>query len=984
MLEESVALLYSHHIRPCQETASFICAREECLVEVPAVRKAFVQHLRRNGHSVRDQEAVFLWRAAERCAESFSKNHPLREKYRSGGARHGKLPSIDGLLVVQGKCCPKCDVIFQGDSTLRRHGSVVHKACFSRKEIRNLTTLPCQSLSRKCASKKLFLIEDPEAGNLHCGQGIGRFSEMLAKYDPGNVPETYMATVSDRERSGFVSLAKCQERLYSAGLSITDAWSLTRAKEGVIESARFSSQTVKQLFVDARELFRDVDGFRSTLVDISPGGTLEKSKPFQFLNNDEAGNRSLERYARSAQVLLLVAIRVHRHREKYPEISMSEPLVRALDDLASCDDTEQETVCMRVHRVLCSIFFERSSITEGSVRLFSFKVAACLCVGGESMDRLHFKQGSQVASQVTGILYAASCCALLEMRKYSDVERRNEVEAEVRLAMCTSAKRGLSVFVDMRSICASVRAEETPVNVFKKCPVHPLCGFMGGVEVSADAVEDAERIVPSVGRTVRSVNRDLRKRIFVDLLKDKVLPPRFLQECTSIVDDDTNLVPGYWALADVRNSEFVSRCNRWIRDEVIPCLPETELDAWTTSAKSLVPMFLTAMHLGAGGPGRGTEIGSMGLRNTPSCKRAVLFVGEELTINPWFNKSRSVRQCQNFFISRHVDRETSFLYKAFLLLVHPVMVQYAEMKEQSEEVPPGAEREALLRERCLLRDNICFGVVKPVRVAERIGAVLAKYKFPLSFSQFRQWQRGYVKMKGRDSLLLKCLALESREAEDSGNGNDDVHQAAVVQAGHSTRTASLFYAQSSGLGGVSAEPDEHLVELFRLASYEWQTDIGMRMKAELLSEEGASSRTRSEARDLTGQQLSRLADVVADSVLKRLESLQWSTGCVSEFNHDAEPVENVFLRPSSEASTENELSMETATRQVSEKKCSSSGENGFDATNALRKVTGKSTVEFRSAEQKYAMKAVAARRSDVAVILATGCGKTAIVMGPIL
>ncbi len=45
---------------------------------------------------------------------------------------------------------------------------------------------------------------------------------------------------------------------------------------------------------------------------------------------------------------------------------------------------------------------------------------------------------------------------------------------------------------------------------------------------------------------------------------------------------------------------------------------------------------------------------------------------------PSFNKTRAMRGAEAEFLTRHLDAATSYLLKAFLLLVHPVLVVYEE------------------------------------------------------------------------------------------------------------------------------------------------------------------------------------------------------------------------------------------------------------------------------------------------------------------
>ncbi len=57
-------------------------------------------------------------------------------------------------------------------------------------------------------------------------------------------------------------------------------------------------------------------------------------------------------------------------------------------------------------------------------------------------------------------------------------------------------------------------------------------------------------------------------------------------------------------------------------------------------------------------------------------RRAFYFAAQEVMILPTFNKTRALRGAKAEFLTRHADPETSYLLKAFLLLVHPVLVVF--------------------------------------------------------------------------------------------------------------------------------------------------------------------------------------------------------------------------------------------------------------------------------------------------------------------
>ncbi len=63
--------------------------------------------------------------------------------------------------------------------------------------------------------------------------------------------------------------------------------------------------------------------FVQLLIDIAAGGTLTKKKPFRFLTRDRIGDCTMDRYARSARLILITTSRVFLQQQQYTGISMS-------------------------------------------------------------------------------------------------------------------------------------------------------------------------------------------------------------------------------------------------------------------------------------------------------------------------------------------------------------------------------------------------------------------------------------------------------------------------------------------------------------------------------------------------------------------------------------------------------------------------------------------------------------------------------------
>ncbi len=125
-----------------------------------------------------------------------------------------------------------------------------------------------------------------------------------------------------------------------------------------------------------------------------------------------------------------------------------------------------------------------------------------------------------------------------------------------------------------------------------------------------------------------------------------------------------------------------------------------------------------------------------------------------------------------------------------------------------------------------------MGRMHPKDVASAIGAKFAERDIPFTFSKYRHWQRGVVKMKGSKSVLRLVTSMREEGTDGDGNGElEDAHavtSASLTQAGHSIKTAFVAYAQSSAPGDISLSAQSSRIEIFRMASQEWHVDMGLR------------------------------------------------------------------------------------------------------------------------------------------------------------
>ena len=969
---EAAAKLREHGIVPSTQLQSFVCMLEDCRCEVPFQRKLFTKHFKKRAHHAMESIAIGrLWDCAVVCSSAFGNGgSSVIEDYRRGGWDVGVLPEVRCLPVVQAKKCPKCDKLFEADNALRNHCKTAHKEAVSRDIIKSFPQVLCQSLGRQTNSKKLFRCNaiGPRSGGMDLSQertatrtGV---SELLLKYSHGQAPlPLALTSVSDRQKGSFASLAEAKERLAMWSLSLVDAWKLWKYPcESETQLYLIASKLTGILMEyanEARIVFRATGSFYSVLWDIGTSGVGEKNKRFNFMECDRQGKRTEERYSQSVRTILLIACRAVLYREKYPGVVVGEGLLTAVNDLLAAANSEREFFLEKVHRVLRIIFFEKSSIAEGFKMLFASVVGACLCVGGSSPERVYIRRGTEVSPYVSGILYFVSCCALLEMRKYSMEEEKEAVEAEVMQAMRQGSKVGITVFIELRTICATVRSEENPLRLFVKCNVHEGCGIFEGVEFS----------IGSLGNAVKKLQDSVRRTLFETILFGKPLIEDIRTRCTSISDDASCVVPGYWALADTRNQQLVCDCLKWVKENITDVYWTSLFDdkKWIRQVKELIHELVTLIHLTAGAPGRGTEIGSIGIRNTEHRQRGMFFAGAEIILIPTYSKQRNMKRGVVRFISRHLDTETSFLLKCFFLFAHPLYV----VSCCRSGVPDVSQSS--------MRDDLLIGAVSAENVAKVVGSCFGQYGIPFNYSSYRHWQRGYIKMV-RKELLLKLINNELNE-EDV----DERSEAAdgIVQAGHSMQVANTVYAQRGPYGMLNIDAEKDRVQGYRKASRQWHIDLGLEEDTNRTGECNERSVMPEGSVTTCGRREGFIrmndADVarIARSVVSGISGL--SSGRVSESGIGR--ARNGLMCNQQES---GEVGDEGATLWREREMGIDNREEQFDPLAALRLYLKKADAVFRSKEQMEGMKAVAERKGDVAIILATGMGKTAIVMGPIL
>jgi len=175
-------------------------------------------------------------------------------------------------------------------------------------------------------------------------------------------------------------------------------------------------------------------------------------------------------------------------------------------------------------------------------------------------------------------------------------------------------------------------------------------------------------------------------------------------------------------------------------------------------------------------------------------------------------------------VSRHPDRESANLYKAFVLLAMPLRGAIRLSKLES-----GADEK--LRAEAAASNYILAEASSRVSAIEIMAKSWKRHGLALGGRDYRQWFGGYANDKAMRSENMKFLQSCEGSIEESEYGeidSENIGNALQFQAGHSKKTAVSHYGRS--VRGMSSDGslDPRTVAIFIAASDEWLADAGLR------------------------------------------------------------------------------------------------------------------------------------------------------------
>ena len=1021
-------LLMKHKIYPSLAINGFICGA--CETEVAVRADLFSQHMRTK-HKEKSWKEVLL--AMEEVRNTFPQAHEQRELYRNPLSHRQILPALPGLGIMKARRCREsgCNQILETIPALREHLRKRHgKRGVPLRHLQSFPEIYAQTLRKRSMERQLFEVSTADNNIMNMNNetimdnpNSAPLRRALEKYDASLKfgGSAYFESTDTREESNFVYLSKPRMRLELHGLDMKMAAGLAKGVQEIGSLGLDSKcgslllKGVRQCLQEAASIRDRVDLFETVFLDFcSPGGT-KKSRKFSFLPCDERGRRTLNMYATRICSLILMALRVFcAGRSRYPRIKMKNDLRVAVSALLfrlreKCKEKEagKKSVAPEISSVLREILLESGDMNAGPSDLFVSAYTACICVEGYDETNLRFRQGKEVSPHISAVIYAASCVAI---RHHLDIRGQAESSRwykETCKAFETGSASAIGVLCALRSICYVVRDIEYCTENYQECEIHRACGFVDGIEVSGR----------DVGVTVRKLHAEIRRNLWGEdkLLRGASIPFWILDGLNSLYDDMADAGRGRSFLNHPGNVKYLKSCRRWVFDTVLHLMGEKELKAWVELAHLTVDLILTMMHLVGGAPGRGTELGFLQIINTGTVKRSVFVSGPNCKIAPLYCKTRNMRGGVVCPLTRHLDVASSKLLKEFLVLIQPwVFIIQRDEKEVEKKkwqalVKEGNMCEEEMKHKCAvaeedLKYTSCFLTMsksKCNRTATIVGTTMQKYGLPLSFSKYRQWQRGLVKRLFSGSKELLSATLHEDRIEEFF---DEEAAAEMTQGAHSVQTSLVSYGVGRGnLGTSDCGLERHIYNVYEQASFKWHEIIELKRAKRSLEDSWSPNAMKLCKTNKENSFRIDESGIVKGVLLKNI-NVGSSHGMETSKSHEKHKFicRNIYFADKETAAAAEAVSQKSAksTEILPNQLCTTEtvwnqkkyfidsttveegGHDFFNPTVALEKVTGKDGATFRSLEQLKAMEIIAANSSDIIVILRTGEGKTAVVTGP--
>lgn len=142
------------------------------------------------------------------------------------------------------------------------------------------------------------------------------------------------------------------------------------------------------------------------------------------------------------------------------------------------------------------------------------------------------------------------------------------------------------------------------------------------------------------------------------------------------------------------------------------------MNRWCAAVESILSTVIVDFNISSGALVRGSEIEKLGIRNSASERPGIFYIGTKILIVLSYNKTSAIKRGRMEFVPSYLDKNTSFLFKAFFLLTLYVLNGFEKYKK-AENSSFGTEYES--RSMLKVRYNILMGQLETGKVTEIIG-----------------------------------------------------------------------------------------------------------------------------------------------------------------------------------------------------------------------------------------------------------------------
>lgn len=586
----------------------------------------------------------------------------------------------------------------------------------------------------------------------------------------------------------FIDIGKFDEILSDNNISMTDAYNFSAAAFNL-------DSNESRIFSDIKQYLFHINTIRSY---ISPSllttVNLRSNNQFSLVSHS-----SIDRYSRSFARFAISAYRMISHPSLPPLVKSS--LSTYLNSINQ--EIQPQSQSHHLHQFLKSICLCHFELYEGSQPLFiRLFIACCTIINDSRRDKslnLRFADASEMTHLLSALQYSISCCCVTEIYNIGQESSNSSasspsslLEKQTMASKCLSTNENTSASF-LRStldLASGIAKNDEADTQFEDCISHTSCGIINGTHLS----------LPQQGDIVKTIHSNIDSIIKDRLLFNSSLPSSFQSQLASLTDDVSNKSPGFSFLNHKQTNIWIIQNMKWLLSELqqnpkanaslfsspsnhLPSPDITQVEGinmsivgiqrWLDACQDIQEALLACIHLSSGLPGRGTELETFNISNTPYATRNVFISQSDIILICRYSKTRTMTKSDRP-ITRLPDNETSYRLKLYLCLfkgLETTMIGslYGSDAMQSHWSSLFARRGAPFRKQEIR------SIIRETFIAHNIN---------LNFNHLRH----------HASAMVRKVANSCR-TQDVDDLESELYSLGHLQAGHSIDTAERLYGR---------------------------------------------------------------------------------------------------------------------------------------------------------------------------------------------